>query len=136
MIEPTRRHGSRADRRRRDEPPRDGIDRRRSEVPSCVVDWHTEPDGLVVTLQNPLVVSNCFPVRDRLESFIRKFTARHIILDLAGVPYADSVGLGILAEVRAMCIQAGKRLVARNPAPHVRKILEILDLDRQLLVED
>ena len=135
MVEHARRPDSRAERRRRDGAAPAGIERRGAEVRPVVVNWRSEPDGIVVTIENALVVGNCFAVRDQLAGYIRKFTARKIILDLAGVPFADSVAMGMLAELRAMSLQAGKRLVARNPVEHVRTVMEMLDLDRHLLVE-
>ena len=135
MSDTRRRQISRGDRRREDCGPSSGRERRGAEIPPVVVRCDIEPEGLVVTLVNPLVVGNCFPVRDRLAKYARKFTARRIFVDLAGVPYADTAGLGILVEMRGVCLRLGKDLIVRNPTSCVREILEILQFDRKLLAE-
>ena len=127
-----RRRVSRAERRREDRGLPSGRERRSAELPAVEVDWHSEPEGLVVTLANPLVVSNCFPVRDQLARYAKKFTARRIIVDLAGVTYGDTAGLGMLVEMRGVCSRLGKELLVRNLTPRLREILEILHLDLQL----
>jgi anti-sigma B factor antagonist len=131
-LEP-RRRASRADRRRREGSSPTGVERRQGEIPPVEVRWRNAPDGIVIELANVLVVSNCFPVRDQLEKYVEKFTARKYTLDISQVPYADSAGLGVLVELKARCMQRRKQFVVVNPTERVREILELLHLDTKLL---
>jgi anti-anti-sigma factor len=135
MSSQPRRHRSRADRRRRDDGVPEGRDRRASVVPPVVVNFHNVLDGPIVELINPLVIGNCFDVRDRLEVYCKRFSAQRIVVDLAGVPYADTAGLGMLVEMKAQFMKRGKQLLVQNPTPRVREIIEYFDLDRSLLAE-
>lgn len=135
MAEAGRRSGSRADRRRRDTGSPTGKERRRLEVPRVKIDYRSEADGIVLALTNPLVVSNNFAVRDQLMIYCERFTARRITVDLSGVPYADTTGIGILAELHGACLRQGKQFVLRSPTDRVREVLEIFHLDRSMRVE-
>ena len=136
VADPSRRPRSRADRRQRETGPPAGQERRNLEVPPVEVNWQIEPDGILITLANPLVVSNCFAVRDRLGGYVDRFTARRFTVDLSGVPYADTAGLGVLTELKGRCLRDRKEFVVRNPTPRVREILEVFQLDRKLLAEE
>ena len=52
-----------------------------------------------------------------------------VTLDLAGVPYCDSMGISALLRIRQACRQAGCRLVLVNLSPPVRTVLTISGLN-------
>jgi len=81
-------------------------------------------------------VSNFLGVREKLADFARKFTALRVFVDLGNVPYADTAGLGMLAEMQAYYLKRGKKLIVRNPSPYVRRVLGFLQLDRKLLAPE
>jgi len=133
---PIRRPKSRADRRQSDYDTPQWNERRNLEVPPVKVQWKNEPDGLVIALTNPLVVSNCFAARDRLVSCCDRSSASCLTVDLSGVPYADTAGVGMLSEIYVHCLRDRKQLVLRNPTPRVLELLELLQLDRRLRIEE
>lgn len=135
MTDPTRRPTSRADRRRRDEGPPAGQERRTDVPPSVIVKWSLKPEGILITLTNPLVVGNCFAVRDRLAGYCDRFDAQRFTVDLSGVPYVDTAGLGVLMELKNRCLRDRKVLILCNPTARVREIMELLHLDRKFLAE-
>jgi len=135
MEERRVRPGSRADRRRKDQGPPQGGDRRGLETPPVDMKWENEPEGIVFRLANPLVVSNCFALRDRLVGYSDRFSARRFTIDLSGVPYVDTAGAGVLMELKGRRLRDRKELIVCNPTPRVREILELLQLDRRLLAE-
>ncbi len=51
-----------------------------------------------------------------------------VTLDLAGVPYCDSMGISALLRIRQACRQAGCRLALVNLSPPVRTVLTISGL--------
>jgi anti-sigma B factor antagonist len=57
-----------------------------------------------------------------------------IVVNLAGVSYIDSAGLGALVAGMKACAAQGGRLVLASPGPDVRHILEITRIDRHLPV--
>jgi len=135
VADPARRSTSRADRRRRDEGPPAGQERRRDVPKPVIVKWSIEPDGILIALTHSLVAGNCFAVRDRLAGYCDRFSAQRFTVDISGVPYADTAGMGVLMELKGRCLRDRKTLIICNPTARVREVLELLHLDRKLLAE-
>lgn len=51
--------------------------------------------------------------------------ARDIVVDLSGVTFFDSTGLGALIAARTACGDGGAALALRAPSPQVRRILDL-----------
>ena len=62
-------------------------------------------------------------VKDLMDAGTKK-----LMIDFAEVPYIDSTGLGFLAGARVTAQNAGARIVLSNINPHVRKILDDVNL--------
>jgi anti-sigma B factor antagonist len=62
-------------------------------------------------------------------------TVGDIVLDVSGVEFIDSVGLEVLIRMHRGLRDDGRRLVLRDPAPPVARLLELTLLDRTLAVE-
>jgi anti-sigma B factor antagonist len=58
-----------------------------------------------------------------------------VIVDLDGVTFLGSTGLGILAGARNRLRANGGDLFLRSPQAHIRRVLEITGLDVMLLFE-
>lgn len=54
----------------------------------------------------------------------------NIVLDLTGVDYIDSFGLGVLVGVLKRARLAAGDIALVIPEPRVRRVLEVCDLDR------
>lgn len=62
---------------------------------------------------------------------------RHLILDLRGLTFIDSSGVGaILGRCRDVRASRAGMVVAFGPRPHVRRVLEIAGLLRVLKLAD
>ena len=61
--------------------------------------------------------------------------ASDVVLDLAGVTFIDSSGVGVLVACHKRTEAAGARLVLRSPSPRIARLLEVTTLDRVLTVE-
>jgi len=63
-------------------------------------------------------------------------TAEHslAVLDLNGVSFMDSIGLGIVMKGYKLCKQAGGGLILLRPSDPVRRLIETLKLDRLIPV--
>ncbi len=55
---------------------------------------------------------------------------RRVIVDLGGVPYMDSSGVGTLVELKRNVEREGGRLILAGLQPRVRSVLEITQLDK------
>jgi anti-sigma B factor antagonist len=59
---------------------------------------------------------------------------RHIIADLAEVPYLDSTSLGFLVSVYTSAMRVGGKLCLTNVSGLSREVLEVTRLDRILTI--
>jgi anti-sigma B factor antagonist len=57
-----------------------------------------------------------------------------VILDMAGVAFMDSSGLRAVLEARQACVDAGRPFGIARPSEPVRRVLELVDLARELEV--
>jgi anti-sigma B factor antagonist len=90
--------------------------------------------AVVVRLVGELDLYNAHLVRDELFA-VAKREPQRLIVELSGVTYIDSTGLGVLIESRApLPNNQGFLLVA--PGLETRRALEISGLDRHFAVHD
>ncbi len=70
--------------------------------------------------------------RDRLADAVQRILdaegVRTLTIDLAGIDFVDSTGLGALVTARGEAEDRGVRLVLRSPSQRARRILEITGL--------
>ncbi|WP_460603955.1 STAS domain-containing protein [Jatrophihabitans fulvus] len=72
--------------------------------------------------------------RDRLADATRTALdsgASTIVLDLAGVSFIDSTGIGTLVDAAGAASEAGGSLLVRDPSRPVERILEVAGLAGQ-----
>jgi anti-sigma B factor antagonist len=73
-------------------------------------------------------------VRDVIRSLAEQ-GKKHIVLNLAGVDFVDSSGLGELVRTHASVRSHGGQLKLVNPSKHVHDLLKMTKLDRVLDIE-
>jgi anti-sigma B factor antagonist len=82
-------------------------------------------DRGVLSLHGPLTLENVPPFLNA----VRRETARTVILDMSGVPYLDSSGLGSLVTAYTSCQKAGRRVALTGVSPRVQKVFEITKVE-------
>jgi anti-sigma B factor antagonist len=87
-----------------------------------------EEDVAVMTLEGKFTAGVDGPflkekTQDLLNSGVRK-----LVVNLAGVPYIDSTGLGFLASARRSAQEADAEIILAVVPPHVLKIIERVQL--------
>lgn len=94
---------------------------------------HSEdhPDRTVLIVRGDVDLTVLPELRSALVDAIH--TGRPLVeLDLAGVPFIDSAGLGVVIGGLKRARTHGKNLIVIQPSPRVRKVLELTDLDEVL----
>ena len=89
-------------------------------------------DGVVVKLAGELDLYNAHAVREELMRQAARKPAR-LVVDLGGVTFIDSTGLGVLIEARSRFETQAAFLLAA-PGLEVRRALEVSGLDRHFPV--
>lgn len=82
----------------------------------------------IVAVSGELDVSSAPELKDRFTELIRSGEAT-LIVDLAGVGFLDSTGLGVLVEARAASADAGGSLLVVCNQDRILKLFTITGLD-------
>lgn len=88
---------------------------------------HVYPNVVVLELSDRLTVET---EADLKEAVRRQLDAgrRHLVLDMARVPYVDSCGLGTMVQAYVSAHRAGGTVQLLNVTPRVRHLLTITRL--------
>ncbi len=78
---------------------------------------------------------NAKQARERLDKIIENAQPISFGLDLSGVSFCDSSGLGLVMGRMRKCLSVGSTMIIKNPSAAVLKILEIAGMDKILKIE-
>jgi anti-sigma B factor antagonist len=84
-----------------------------------------EHDQYLVRLTGPIVINNLF----EFQSKIRSSSARRLIIDMAGVPYVDSAGIGALVGAYVNHQKDGRSLALVGVTDRVRSALQVTQVE-------
>jgi anti-sigma B factor antagonist len=88
-----------------------------------------DADGLVVaTLSGELDLDRADDVRDELARIALEPQCRFLRVDVSGLDFLDSYGLGALVSARNSAAAAGVSFTLAEPSPPVRKAIEVTGL--------
>jgi anti-anti-sigma factor len=88
--------------------------------------------GPVVTIAGEIDIQSSPDLRDQLLRVLRQHGAR-LALDLAGVTFIDCVGINVLLAARRRALLEGGSMRVLRASPHVRRVIALTRLDRELL---
>jgi anti-sigma B factor antagonist len=80
----------------------------------------------VLRLSGPITLTNFFP----FQAMVRADTSRTLILDLAGVPYIDSAGIGALVGAYVNRQKDGRSLCLAGVTDRVRGSLQVTRVEQ------
>jgi anti-anti-sigma factor len=84
------------------------------------------PGTRILVLEGPLTLRNMFDLQADLRTQPYPDLS---ILDLSGVPYMDSAGMGLIVNHYTQCQSAGKKMVAVGVSPRVLELFKITRVD-------
>jgi stage II sporulation protein AA (anti-sigma F factor antagonist) len=88
-----------------------------------------DPDGLIVArLAGELDLDRADDVRDSLAKAAASPGCHYLRVDVAGLDFIDSYGLGALVSARNSAAALGVTLTLAEPSPPVRKAIEVTGL--------
>jgi anti-sigma B factor antagonist len=89
------------------------------------------PDSRILKLDGPLTLSNLFGFQAEL----RKDAAK-TILDLSGVPYMDSAGMGAIINYYVACQKHGRKLIVAGSNYRVMELFKLTKVDQLITLAD
>ncbi|MFF7442704.1 STAS domain-containing protein [Streptomyces sp. NPDC008122] len=87
--------------------------------------------GLSLALAGELDFHTAGRVAPRLDELAGSGHPR-LVLDLSGVSFCDSAGIGLFLRVARRCRAAGTRLLLRDASPLLVTSMRVLGVDREL----
>jgi len=84
------------------------------------------PGSIILRLTGPVTLRNLFDLQSKLR--VGEPPAL-TILDLTGVPYMDSAGMGAVINHYVRCQGKGKRLIAVGVSPRVLELFKMTRVD-------
>lgn len=94
-----------------------------------------QPRRYRVVIEGELDLRNAVDLRAEVSDLLaERPIPTDVELDLAGVTFMDSLGLGTLVVGHRICAQVGVRYRVRNPSPFVSRLLEVSGLRDWLAV--
>jgi anti-anti-sigma factor len=87
----------------------------------------------IVTVVGELDLSTVATLRDFVGRLLQR--DQTIVLDLTGVPFMDSTGLGAIVALFNRARRDNGWVVLRNPRPEVSRVLELTAVDTLIPVE-
>lgn len=89
--------------------------------------------GMVMALRGTLTFKDHHTFRSLLDA-LRGAGSSHV-LDLSGLEFVDSAGLGMLLIADDEARAAGWRLTLRRPSPQAARLFEVAAMDAIFLIE-
>ena len=84
------------------------------------------PGSIILRLTGPVTLRNLFDLQSKLRAGEPPALT---ILDLTGVPYMDSAGMGAVINHYVRCQGKGKRLIAVGVSPRVLELFKMTRVD-------
>ena len=93
---------------------------------SFAISKGTTPGTRIFTLVGPLTLRNLFELQAELRNADMPPVT---ILDLIGVPYMDSAGMGLIINCYVHCQNRGVKLVVAGVSPRVHELFKMTRVD-------
>jgi anti-anti-sigma factor len=84
------------------------------------------PSGArILKLSGPLTIRTLFDFQDSA----RQAAGKSVIIDVAGVPYMDSAGLGCVISVYTSCLRDNRGFAILGVADRIRTLFQVTHVD-------
>jgi anti-sigma B factor antagonist len=94
-----------------------------------------EADARTIAVEGEVDVSCASELRDAIDAAIQD-KVPSIDVDLAGVSYVDSTGIGVLVGAASRAAEAGLSFSVSRPQRNVSRVLDLLGVGEELNVRD
>lgn len=94
-----------------------------------MVEHRREGDRHVLTLEGDLAALNFEEFATPAVDALSDRSVRTLVLDLGGVSFIDSTGIGALVSLHGTAADVGAHLVLRNPTAQITALLHLIKMD-------
>ncbi len=97
---------------------------------------HTDSRGMTIILRGEIDHHNAAAWRADIDRMIREKRPQRVYLELGGIEFMDSSGLGLIMGRYALLKKLGGELVLRDPSEAVARICRLAGLERIIRTEN
>ena len=102
---------------------------------NCLLEMSEEGDELCVCLSGEIDHHSAVWVRAEIDERISLCQPRRAVLELSGIDFMDSSGLGLIMGRYAKMKAIGGELIIRSPGERMMKIIRLAGLERIVTIE-
>ena len=102
----------------------------------CCIDVLEERGTLVIRLSGEIDHHGAVGVRSEIDRMISERRPERLALELSGIDFMDSSGIGLIMGRYARMKAAGGELIVRYPSARVKKIFSMAGLERIVRIEE
>ena len=102
---------------------------------NCLFSFDEIESVLTVELGGEIDHHSAVAVRGEIDSEIKNLAPRKTVLDLSGIEFMDSSGLGLIMGRYALMQKRGGDFFVRNPNERVLQIFRLAGLERMVKIE-
>jgi anti-sigma B factor antagonist len=90
------------------------------------------PDARIIALQGPVTINTLFD----FQQVLRSATSPITILEMLGVPYMDSAGMGAIINFYVSCQKHGRKLIVCGLNYRVIELFKLTNVDHLITIVD
>ncbi len=102
----------------------------------CQVQIEKTEQYILVAMQGEVTLGCTAEVKEKVKEYAELHQQYHLIVDMTGVSFIDSSGLGVMVAWFKMCNQAQGKLVFCGLNSHVSRIVGYAKLDKIFSIVD
>ena len=90
--------------------------------------YNYENGKLTIYLEEELDISSCKVIRGIIDGYIMKYQPYELVLDLSGVKFMDSSGIGLIIGRYNLIKLLDSKMTVVNAAENIRTIIELSNI--------
>ena len=102
---------------------------------SCDVEIKESEGMLEIVLRGEIDHHSAVNIRGRIDAQIEGLHPQKTVMDLSGIEFMDSSGLGLIMGRYALMRKLGGAFAVKNPNPRIVKIFELAGLEKIVSIE-
>ena len=105
---------------------------------NCLLDMSENESGdeLTVRISGEIDHHSAVWVRGQIDERISRLRPRRTVLELSGIDFMDSSGIGLIMGRYARMKAVGGELVVQRPNERIRRIFEMAGIERIVRIEE
>ena len=94
------------------------------------IDIKNENGTAIARLSGEIDHHNAKELRTEIDRFIVTAQPRELAIDLGGITFMDSSGIGLIMGRQKLIRECGGVLEVRSPQPYIRRVLKLSGIER------